>query len=150
MWCGKESLSRAPVNMMLFCSLISSGDSSPLSVPVLKFGKQGRRWLKGKMLWGNEINPRGFPDIRVFQGTLTCSRGTDCHAWQPRLKRCLGDASRSSETHGCSWHCFSSACSPPPWEERDMLPLIYWYFLPILHTYMLRISRYMRFVQLYT
>lgn len=56
-------------------SLISYGYSSPLSVFIPEIWKQGRSWPKGEMLWGNQINPSGFPDRRVFHGTLTCSQG---------------------------------------------------------------------------
>mgnify|MGYP001853082632 CR=1 FL=1 len=64
-----ETPSRPQVNTVLCCSLRTSGNL------YLEFGKQGHRWLKRKRLKGNEINPRGLPDRKVFQGTLTCSQG---------------------------------------------------------------------------
>lgn len=56
-----ETPSRPQVNIVLCCSLRTSGNL------YLEFGKQGHRWLKRKRLKGNEINPRGLPDRKVFK-----------------------------------------------------------------------------------
>lgn len=49
--------------------------------------------MKGKTLRGNETNPRGLPDRRVSQGTLTCSQGK---ATVTRGSQDSGDASLTS------------------------------------------------------
>lgn len=156
MCCGEEALSE---HRLTQCSPVASSalvTHLPSQFLYLKFGKQGRRWLKGKTLWGNEINPRGFPAIRVFQGTVTSSRGRSTVTPGSQGSRDAGvmfhaPLEPTAALPGAwarSWHCFSSACSLS--SQGTCCLLMHVDFLPSLHTCVLITARYMQFIQLDT